>query len=327
MCGSFCQIAVSGGRSFLRAGKVPSNTTTRWRPSLTPTSQAQLTWAKASLPHSLRMVELLLHGIGTFAPGAQIGPARWPHGDLIVVKEGDVVFTSGGSDFACEGGDAFYVPPGRSFQGISGGEGATIWVQHFVVGEQGVPGGISVPTTPARWGAVGQWEWPRLLMRRLSRLQKTPELAKTDLAGGLLLALLLDEFGTSGDLTKCKMTGSERTIQRVIDWIEHHPFPLPAVKDIANLSGWSLSYLRERFREFSGRPLGEFLKQHRMEEAARLLVETRKPIKEIAFHAGYADVAAFTRAFLNRYKVAPGQYRNRRTLMIYRNASRHVPAS
>lgn len=202
------------------------------------------------------------------------------------------------------------------FHGISGEEGATIWVQHFAVGEQGVPGGISLPATPTRWSAVGQWEWPRLLMQRLSRRQKTPEPAKTDPAGELLLALLLEEFGSSGNLTKYQRTGSARTIHRVIDWIEHHPFPLPAVKDIAGFAGWSMSYLREQFRESSGRSLGEFLKQHRMEEAARLLVETRKPIKEIAIQAGYADVAAFTRAFLDRYKVAPGQYRNQRTLMV-----------
>lgn len=190
----------------------------------------------------------------------------------------------------------------------------TIWVQHF--SRRGRKAPLALPRSPVRWPGVGQWEWPRTLMRRLSRLQRPGDLPASGEARGLLLALLLEEFKAAGTKEKPEAGGAKTTVQLVLDWVENHALPLPSLKEIAEFAGWSVSHLRDQFRAVSGRPVGEFLKQRRMGEAARLLVETRQPIKEIAVRAGYSDVAAFHRAFHDRYKVTPGHYREQRILMV-----------
>lgn len=151
-------------------------------------------------------------------------------------------------------------------------------------------------------------------MQRLLRLQTAS--STSDKACSLLLILLIEEFKVARTVERGETTTSERTVQRVIEWIENHSLPLPSLKEIAEFAGWSVSYFRDQFRITSGRSLGDFLKQRRMGEAARLLAETRLPIKEISAQAGYSEVAAFHRAFHIRYKVTPGKYRDRRVLMF-----------
>lgn len=251
-----------------------------------------------------------MHGVGSYAAGALIGPARWPHYDLIVVAEGSLELEVGGLAIVCAAGDACLIPPGHGFRGAAGSGGTTIWVQHFAVAERAAEW-IALPGKPARWTGVAQWEWPRTLMRRLSRLQKRPA-AQASRASQMLLALLIEEFKSAEPRKIPAAAGAEKTVHFVMDWIEHHELPLPSLRKIAETAGWSVSYFRDQFRTVNGRPLGEFLKERRMGEAARLLLETNRPIKEIAVQAGYTDVAAFHRAFLRRYKVTPGHYRDHR---------------
>jgi len=260
------------------------------------------------------VLKLLLHGVGSYAPGALVGPTYWPHHDLIVIVEGRIDFSLGRRKISCGAGDALVIPPGNGFRGTAGGEGATIWVQHFSPG--GAKTAISLPRTPVCWRGVGQWEWPRALMRRLSRIQKVRGTVHADRASGLLLALLLEELRSAASTAPEESSGAEQVIPLVIDWIEHHALPLPPLREIAASVGWSVNYFRDQFRAVSGQTAGEFLKQRRMSEAARLLVETRRPIKEIAMQAGYAEVASFHRAFCDRYKVTPGHYRDQRVLTI-----------
>lgn len=243
-----------------------------------------------------------------------MGPTCWPHHDLIVLVDGRIDLSVGRRKISCRAGDALLIPPGHAFRGTAGCEGAAIWVQHFSL--EGVEAPASLPRKPACWRGVGLWEWPRVLMRRLSRIQKKRGVILSDRASSLLLALLLEELRLA-DLTGPKeFSGTERVIPLIIDWIEHHALPLPPVREIAAFAGWSVNYFRGQFRAVSGQTVGEFLRHRRMGEAARLLAETRRPIKEIATQAGYADVASFHRAFSGRYKVTPGQYRDLRALTI-----------
>jgi AraC family transcriptional regulator, mar-sox-rob regulon activator len=259
------------------------------------------------------VLSLLLHGVGSVPVGAMVGPACWPHHDLIVVMEGQVNFSIGRSKIVCRGGDALLIPPNHEFRGLAGSDGATIWVQHFSSRKSSL---VELPKVPVCWGRVGRWEWPRTLMRRLSRLQKARGEVRSDNPSALLLALLLEEFRTSEAETRSEPSNAERTISFIIDWIEHHALPLPSLKKIAASSGWSVNYFRDQFRAVTGQTVGEFLKQRRLGEAARLLVETRLPIKDIAQQADYAEAASFHRAFLARYRMTPGRYREQRVLAV-----------
>ena len=53
-----------------------------------------------------------------------------------------------------------------------------------------------------------------------------------------------------------------------------------------------------------------------LEEAARALVETERPIVSIAMDAGYQSQQAFTMAFREVYHLSPRAYRTRKTLTL-----------
>lgn len=258
-------------------------------------------------------MKLLLHGVGSYGPGMLVGPARWPHYDLIIVEEGSLLLSVEAKSIECEAGDAFLIPPNHSFRGVAGERGASIWVQHFSFARHDMK---TPPRSFTRWKGVGKWEWSRTLMRRLSWIQIGEGVARSDRTGGLLLLLLLEEFKAAKMVARPDESGARQTIQLAIDKLENHLLPLPTLKEIAHTAGWSVNYFRDQFRAISGRTLGDFLKQRRLAEAARLLVETRRPIKEIAMLADYSEPASFHRAFFQRYHLTPGKFRSRRVLIV-----------
>jgi transcriptional regulator GlxA family with amidase domain len=50
----------------------------------------------------------------------------------------------------------------------------------------------------------------------------------------------------------------------------------------------------------------------RISHASNVLVETDKPISEVALDAGYADQSSFTRQFRRSTGLAPSEYRKLR---------------
>lgn len=69
----------------------------------------------------------------------------------------------------------------------------------------------------------------------------------------------------------------------------------------------ALSYLVEM--NFSN-----FLNNLRIKRAAELLIETEKPIIEIALEVGYNSSKTFSRNFIKFMKVNPGEFRNLESL-------------
>jgi AraC-like DNA-binding protein len=72
------------------------------------------------------------------------------------------------------------------------------------------------------------------------------------------------------------------------------------------------STLRRRFRDATGLAPHQFVLQHRVAEARRMLGETDIPIKSIARQLGYRDVYFFSRQFRQLAGVPPALYRKSR---------------
>lgn len=262
-------------------------------------------------------MKAILHGIGAYEGGATIGPAKWSHHDLIVTIEGTVDFEMEGRKFSCTAGDAILVPPYSRFHGTAGPEGGRIWVQHFHWDKRRAFYAMFLPSWPIRWPNVATREWPRILMRQIAKLQGATLTRGTRRILSLQLTLLLEEFQA---LAKGKIAPDPRRavekIQATVAWIEKHPHPLPPLEEMAKLAGWSLSHFRDQFRSLYGRPVGTFLKELRMNEAERLLLESTSPIKAIATQLGYSDVVAFHRAFLHHSQTTPREFRRRAPLVF-----------
>ena len=58
-----------------------------------------------------------------------------------------------------------------------------------------------------------------------------------------------------------------------------------------------------------GMPPMHYVTEWRMQQARRLLRETRLPVEQVAEEAGYASVPAFSRAFKKTTGLSPGSAR------------------
>jgi AraC family transcriptional regulator, melibiose operon regulatory protein len=91
---------------------------------------------------------------------------------------------------------------------------------------------------------------------------------------------------------------------------EHYQDPLQ-LKDIANIAGLNESYASTLFKDTFSMTVLEYLTQHRVAHAQRLLVTTNKRVLDIAFDAGFGSSSQFYAAFTKACGQTPLAYRKR----------------
>jgi len=90
--------------------------------------------------------------------------------------------------------------------------------------------------------------------------------------------------------------------------------PLKSIQDLGRLVNLSNSRLGHLFKAETGMSLDSYLTEVRLEKAAELLASTDMQIKEIASIVGYRQVPSLDRAFRNKFKLSPADYRSQKRL-------------
>jgi AraC family transcriptional regulator len=103
-----------------------------------------------------------------------------------------------------------------------------------------------------------------------------------------------------------------RRILAGVVYIEAHLHEAIGLDEIARVAGYSPWHFHRLFAAVTGEAPATYLRRRRLAEAARRLIESRLPIAQIAVDAGFDSQATFTRAFSQRFGVAPGRYRRER---------------
>jgi AraC-like DNA-binding protein len=67
--------------------------------------------------------------------------------------------------------------------------------------------------------------------------------------------------------------------------------------------------LKATFKGIYGHPIGTYMKEYRMKQAAVLLRQTKSTIAEIANQVGYENQSKFSTAFRDILKITPAEYR------------------
>ena len=89
---------------------------------------------------------------------------------------------------------------------------------------------------------------------------------------------------------------------------QHYAEPLTA-ESIARFNGLHPNYAMNLFRKAFGTTMTDFITQHRISHAQRLLVTTDDPVIEIAFASGFQSLSRFNEAFKRACGCPPRDYR------------------
>ncbi len=94
-------------------------------------------------------------------------------------------------------------------------------------------------------------------------------------------------------------------VEKTAAYIDGHLKEDLSLERLAKEMHYSKFYLERVFKENMGCTVYQYIKRRRLTEAARELLETDKPIVEIAFEARYSTQQAFTLAFRQVYACTP----------------------
>ncbi|WP_209647182.1 helix-turn-helix domain-containing protein [Sinorhizobium mexicanum] len=134
-----------------------------------------------------------------------------------------------------------------------------------------------------------------------------------DHVGIALAAYLLDNYrggsrplARSSNLTRSQMNKIEEYL--LADLTNDH-----SLEAVAALCEMPVSTFTKAFKETTGFAVHQWLRNRRVEKAARLLSESKEPIAGIAYECGFTDQAHLTRVFTRVYGTTPGSYRSQMT--------------
>ena len=101
----------------------------------------------------------------------------------------------------------------------------------------------------------------------------------------------------------------EALMERIMRSVNAHlSEPNYNVDEMAADVGISRAQLHRKMKEITGTSTGKFLRNLRMEQAARLLREGKINISQIADRVGYADQSHFSVAFKTHFGLSPSEY-------------------
>lgn len=258
------------------------------------------------------MLEFRKHGYRQFRPTQLIGPAKWPHFDLLFVHRGTVVMDFSGlaKSVTLSPQSGLLIWPHTAFQGRVEGRRALVSIQHFAVldsAREPFDRLLRKQNGFSEQGPVNR-SWLEQCVRRAQSMAGEE-------GGGIdhpllrraLLHLILKDGGFLIDpkQNQTKQIDKEALTQWLITQLPHNP----GVPELAKWARLSPSRFRTVFLQEHGLTAGEYLTVCRMREAKRLLSETDEPIKAIATAIGYADAVVFHRAFKMRVGQTPACYR------------------
>lgn len=163
------------------------------------------------------------------------------------------------------------------------------------------------PLAPARWK-------PAYSTRLENWLE---DLAVEDESGKLPNALVCEGLGRAvvgwcwesleGDFAQFARRQVPPWLGRVLEAM--HQAPGKTVEQHIHDSGYSPAQFRRNFHRIMGHAPREYLLNHRLEIARRLLKGNDLPVARVAQQAGFPTPAHFSRLFAQRHGMTPSQYR------------------
>ena len=116
------------------------------------------------------------------------------------------------------------------------------------------------------------------------------------------IKLLLSEYAKVG-------TSYSPLVRNIINFIEESLYSDVSVNEIASLFNYNEKYIGKLFKSQTGFTVKEYLNKRRLDNAEKLLRNTKIPITEISSKSGFNNVTYFNRLFKKHFNLSPKDYR------------------
>ena len=127
---------------------------------------------------------------------------------------------------------------------------------------------------------------------------------------GLLLVYVLRAFDTAGGEKDVEEINF-KVCSKVMSYIDTNVLSMKNLREVSRVMGYNYSYISTLFHRTTGITLNGYFKNKRMNEAKRLLLNSKISISEIARLMNYSSVYAFSKAFKEYFGSSPGHFSGR----------------
>lgn len=259
------------------------------------------------------------YGYGDFDRRRPIGPAQWDRFDLLFLHTGRVAIRfMNQREQVLVRGEGVLIYPHTWFAGRSLIPRSTASVQHFRI-EAGAAKllepfrrlvGKSHGYELCRPANLAQFNRDVARAMHWSTLKQTPLVHDLRVAQ---LAIILGQLSGVGGATLSGRAPHRKLDEAVALMSQRVAQPL-TIQEMAQQAGMSVSHFRAAFRARFGVSPARRRDALRISEAARLLRQTQRPIKDIAHELGFDELANFYRSFRRHMAMPPAEYRRRYAL-------------
>jgi AraC-like DNA-binding protein/mannose-6-phosphate isomerase-like protein (cupin superfamily) len=145
----------------------------------------------------------------------------------------------------------------------------------------------------------------------LKKMIDSNDLMKLTLLIQVLQQLCNTKYATLSSAQYKIMKGNEnqQRINKVLSYIQKDCKENITLHKAASLIHLSESAFCKFFKRATGKTFSDYTNDIRVANVCQLLIETDKPISEIAFGSGFDSLTYFNRIFLKKKKIRPGQWR------------------
>lgn len=121
---------------------------------------------------------------------------------------------------------------------------------------------------------------------------------------------IIGSYGITRALHKTvKMLSGIDELKIPVEYVRKNYHQELSVEKLAEIAHLSVSALERRFKKHIAKTPKQFIRQVRLENARRMLIETKLPIAEVAYRAGFSDHSYFSRHFKIMFNELPFELR------------------
>ena len=107
------------------------------------------------------------------------------------------------------------------------------------------------------------------------------------------------------------MVKLEHIVDQITLWIDANIDKRLTINDVAEKSGYSKWHLQRVFYEVKKKTLACYIRDRKLEMAAKDLLDSEDSVLSISFKYGFDSQQSFTRVFSKKYCIPPSRYRRK----------------